>query len=83
MLTKFGCGGHLGWRAGSSDTILKEDHLRTIPLKFGIDWCSSLGEEDFLRNHTPLFSIFSNGGHIGWPIKTPDIILKGNHLRTI
>jgi hypothetical protein len=23
-------GGHLGWRSGSSDTILKIDHLRTI-----------------------------------------------------
>ena len=28
-------GGHLGWRAGSSDTILKGDHLRIIPIKFG------------------------------------------------
>jgi hypothetical protein len=27
----FSNGGHLGWRPGSLDTILKEDHLKTIP----------------------------------------------------
>jgi len=27
----FSNGGYLGWRPGSSDTILKEDHLKTIP----------------------------------------------------
>ena len=27
--------GGLGWRVESSDTILKGDHLRTIPSKFG------------------------------------------------
>ena len=75
----FDCGSHLGLRAGSSNTILKEDHLRTIPPKFGINWLSSFGGEDFLRNHSPFFSIFSNGSHIGWPIKTPDTILKGDH----
>ena len=25
--------GSLGWRAGSSDKILREEHLRTIPSK--------------------------------------------------
>ena len=32
----FSKGGHLGWRVGSSDTILKGDHPRTIPIKFGL-----------------------------------------------
>ena len=40
-------GSHLGWRAGSSDTILKGDHLRTIPTKFGPKWQSSFRGEDF------------------------------------
>ena len=43
----FSHGGHLGWRAGSSDTILKGDHLRTIPSKFGPNWPSSFRQEDF------------------------------------
>ena len=38
----------LGWRAGSWDTILKGDHLRTIPSIFGPNWQSSFREEDFL-----------------------------------
>jgi hypothetical protein len=29
-------GGHLGWRSGSPDTILKIDHLRTIHAMFDI-----------------------------------------------
>jgi hypothetical protein len=28
-------GGHLGWRSGSPDTILKGDHPRIISAKFG------------------------------------------------
>jgi hypothetical protein len=28
-------GGHLGWRSGSQDIILKVDHLRTIHPMFG------------------------------------------------
>ena len=39
--------GRLGWRAGSSDTILQGDHPRTIPLKFGTNRPSSFREEDF------------------------------------
>ena len=31
-------GGHLGWRAWLSDTILKGDHPRTIPAKCGLNW---------------------------------------------
>ena len=42
----FSHGGHLGWRAGSSDTILKGDHPRTIPAKFGPNWPSGFRGED-------------------------------------
>jgi hypothetical protein len=43
----FGNSGHLGWRPGSSNTILKGDHLMTIPPKFGPKWPSSIRGEDF------------------------------------
>ena len=47
MLTKIGCGGHLGLWVGSSDTILKEAQLVTIPRMFDSNWASSLSQEDF------------------------------------
>ena len=31
-------GGHLGWRSGSLDIILKVDHLKTIPAMFALNW---------------------------------------------
>ena len=31
-------GGHLGWRSGSLDIILKVDHLRTIYAMFALNW---------------------------------------------
>jgi hypothetical protein len=31
-------GGHLGWRFGSLDIILKVDHLRTIHAMFALNW---------------------------------------------
>jgi hypothetical protein len=31
----FSNGGHLGYRTALTDTILKGDHLRIIPAKFG------------------------------------------------
>ena len=34
----FSNGGHLGWRAQLSNTILKGGHARTIPTKFGLNW---------------------------------------------
>jgi hypothetical protein len=36
----FSNGSHLGWRAWLSDTIMKGDHPRTIPAKFGLNWLS-------------------------------------------
>jgi hypothetical protein len=32
--------GHLEWRAGLSDTILKGTHPGTIPARFGLTWFS-------------------------------------------
>ena len=40
-------GGHLGLTSGPTDIILKGDHPRTIPSKFGPNWPSSFREEDF------------------------------------
>ena len=37
---------HFEWRAGLSDTLLKGDHTRTIPAKFGLIWFSDFREED-------------------------------------
>jgi hypothetical protein len=42
----FSNGGHLGWRAGLSDTILKGTHPGTIPARFGLIWFSGFREED-------------------------------------
>jgi hypothetical protein len=33
-------GGHLGYKMALTDTILKGDHPRTIPTKFGSNWPS-------------------------------------------
>jgi hypothetical protein len=38
-------GGHLGWRSGSLDTILKIDHLRTIHAMFVLNWLTGFREE--------------------------------------
>ena len=40
-------GGHLGWRSGSPDTILKIDHLRTIHAMFALNWLTGFSGEDF------------------------------------
>ena len=75
----------LGWRVGSSDTILKGDHLRTIPSKFGSNWPSSFREEDL--KHFPIGSYVKtmsvDVGSLGWRMGSSDTILKGDHLRTI
>jgi hypothetical protein len=42
---------HFEWRAGLSDTILKETHPNTIPTRFGLIWFSSFRGEDL--NVTP------------------------------
>jgi hypothetical protein len=38
--------GHLGYRTALTDTILKETHPGTIPVRFGLIWFSGFREED-------------------------------------
>ena len=45
-ITIFSNGGHLGWRAGLSDTSLKGTHSGTIPARFGLIWLSAFRGED-------------------------------------
>ena len=40
-------GGHLGWRSGSLDKILKIDHLMTIHAMFALNWLTGFRGEDF------------------------------------
>ena len=40
-------GGHLGWRSGSQDIILKVDHLRTIHAMFALNGLTGFRGEDF------------------------------------
>jgi hypothetical protein len=35
--------GHLEWRAGLSDTLMKGTHPGTIPARFGLIWFSGFG----------------------------------------
>jgi hypothetical protein len=49
--------GHIEWRAGLSDTILKGNHPGTIPARFGLIWFSGFRGEDlnviFYQNMPP------------------------------
>jgi hypothetical protein len=42
----FNNSGHLEWRAGLSDTILKGNHPGTIPARFGLIWFRDFRGED-------------------------------------
>ena len=64
----------------NSERGTPKDHSTT----FGLNWGSSFrarGEDfnDFLAN----FIMFRNGGHVGWQTRSSEIILKGDHPRTI
>ena len=79
-------GGHLGWRSGSVDIILKVDHLRTIYAMFALNWLTGFRG----KKHLNIFPIGSHvktmsadGGHLGWRSGSQDINLKVDHLRTI
>jgi hypothetical protein len=84
--TMFAEVGHLGWRSGSTDTILKIDHLRTIHAMFALNWLTG-----FRRRFLNIFPIGSyvktmsaDGGHLGWRFGTLDIILKVDlHFRNM
>jgi hypothetical protein len=78
-------GGHLGWRSGSSDTLLKMNHLRTIHAV-----CFKLAYWFQRRRLLNIFPIgfyvktmSADGSHLGWRSGSLDIILKVDHLRTI
>jgi hypothetical protein len=57
---------------------VKGDQQRIILAKLG----PVVLEGKNLKCHPP-FSIFSNGGHVGWRSELPDTNLKGDHPRTI
>jgi hypothetical protein len=57
---------------------VKGDQQRIILAKLG----PVVLEGKKLKRHPP-FSIFSNGGHVGWRSELPDTNLKGDHPRTI
>jgi hypothetical protein len=55
---------HLEWRAWLSDTILKGNHPRTIPAKFGLIWFSGIRGEDlnviFYQNMSNLYNRYKS-----------------------
>jgi hypothetical protein len=61
----FGNGGHLGYRAGLSDTILRGTHPGTIPARFGLIWFSGFRGEDlnviFYQNMHNLHNRYISG----------------------
>ena len=77
-------GGHLGWRSGSLDTILKIDHLCHVCFKLAY-WFQ---RRRFLNifpigSYIYVKTMSADGGHFGWRSASLDIILKVDHLRTI
>ena len=77
-------GGHLGWRSGSLDIILKVDHLRTIHAMFALNWLTGFrGKKIKHFPHRVLLKLSADGGHLGWKSGSQDMILKVDHLRTI
>ena len=46
----FSNGGHLGWRAWLSDITFKENSLRMIQAKFGLNWPSGFRGEEFWKS---------------------------------
>ena len=79
-------GGHLGWRSGSQDIILKVDHLRTIHAMFALNlnyWFQrrrllnifSIGSYDKIKS--------SHGGHLEFPISKRFTSLVQDHLMII
>ena len=56
-------GGHLGWRSGSQDIILKVDHLRTSHAMFALNWLLNIFS---IGSYVKTKS--SHGGHLEYPI---------------
>ena len=55
---------HFEWRVGLLDSILKEDHPRTIPAKFPLIWFSGFRGEDlnviFYQNMSNLYNRYKS-----------------------
>jgi hypothetical protein len=86
VITMSADGGHLGWRSGSLDIILKVDHLRTIHAMFALNWLAGFRGEDLLN----IFSIgsyfkikSSHGGHLEFPISKRFTSLVHDHRMII
>ena len=77
-------GGHLGWRSGSLDIILKVDHLRIIHAMFALNWLTGFRGFFLSIFHIESYvkTMSADGGHLGWRSGSQDIILKVDHLRT-
>jgi hypothetical protein len=69
----FNNSGHLEWRAGLSDTILKGNHPGTILARFGLIWFSGFRGEDlnviFYQNSPPfkMAAVIKNRNFFRWP----------------
>ena len=76
-------GGHLGWRSGSLDTILKIDHLICrVCFKLAY-WFQRKTNLNIFPIGSYVKTMSADGGHLGWRSGSLDIILKVDHLRTI
>ena len=75
--------GSLGWWEGSSDTILKGNHPRTIPLKFGPNCPSRFRDFNFFPIGSYVKTMSADIDSLGWWAGSLDTILKGDHPRTI
>ena len=75
-------GGHLGWRAGHQIQFWKgttQGPYQQSLVPIG----QVVSEEKIFNYFFAEFSIFSHGSHLGWWVGSADIILKGDHQRTI
>jgi hypothetical protein len=69
-------GGHLGWRSGSPDTILKIDHLRTIhAMLAGGGYDFLFRSEIFFRTTQELEFFFFQNLTLGYMTKTLNQII--------
>jgi hypothetical protein len=75
----FSNGGHPGWRARLSDTILKGTHQGTIPARISLIWFSGFREEDlnviFYQNMPNLHNRYKSAERI-MSQKNPEYMLN-------
>ena len=61
-------GGHLGWRSGSLDIILKFDLLRIIHAMFALNWLTGFRLLNIFSIWSYVKIKLSHGGHLEFPI---------------